>query len=63
MTGYQAFRFTCLVLLWLILCYFVVAYQPFTLRVAFIVIASGIIVFVPVYKKFKKQNGKERNDR
>lgn len=57
MKGYQIFRFVCLVLLWLILCYFVVAYQPFTLRVAFIIIASGIVVFVPVYKKYVK-NGK-----
>lgn len=57
MKGYQIFRFACLVSLWLILCYFVVAYQPFTLRVAFIVVASGIVVFVPVYKKHIK-NGK-----
>ncbi len=57
MKGYQIFRFACMVSLWLILCYFVVAYQPFTLRVAFIVIASGIVVFVPVYKKYKR-NGK-----
>lgn len=57
MKGYQIFRFVCLVLLWLILCYFVVAYQQFTLRVAFIIIASGIVVFVPVYKKYVK-NGK-----
>lgn len=57
MKGYQIFRFVCLVLLWLILCYFVVAYQPFTLRVAFIIVASGIVVFVPVYKKYVK-NGK-----
>lgn len=55
MTGYQIFRFVCLILLWLIMCWFVVAYQPFTLRVAFIVVASGIIVFVPVYKKYVKQ--------
>ena len=57
MIGFQIFRFACMVSLWLILCYFVVAYQPFTLRVAFIVIASGIVVFVPVYKKYKR-NGK-----
>lgn len=57
MKGYQIFRFACLVTLWLILCYFVVAYQPFTLKVAFIVVASGIVVFVPVYKKYVK-NGK-----
>lgn len=55
MNGYQIFRLSCLVILWLILCYIVVANQPFTLRVAFIVIASGIIVFVPVYKKYRRK--------
>lgn len=55
MNGYQIFRFVCLVLLWLIMVWFVVAYQPLTLRVVFIVVASGIIVFVPVYKKYVKQ--------
>jgi hypothetical protein len=44
--------------LWLLICWFVVAYQPFTLRVAFIVVASGIVVFVPLYKKYKR-NGRK----
>ena len=58
MKGYQIFRFACLALLWLIITWAVVAYQPFTPRVAFFVIVSGIIVFVPVYKKYVK-NGKQ----
>lgn len=58
MTGYQWFRLTCIVMLWLLICWFVVAYQPFTLRVAFIVVASGIVVFVPLYKKYKR-NGRK----
>lgn len=49
------FRLVCLVALWLILCYLVIASQPFTLKVAFIVIASGIIVFVPFWKKYVRK--------
>lgn len=63
MTGYQVFRFSCLTLLWLIVCYFVVSTQPFTPRVAFIVIASGIVVFVPVWKKYRRNGNKHNNDR
>ncbi len=50
-------RFICLTLLWVVLCVMVVASQPFTLRVAFIIICSGIVVWVPLYKKYIK-NGK-----
>lgn len=52
MNGSEKFRATCIVVLWLALCYLVVAYQPFTLRVAFVIIASGIVVFVPLWKKY-----------
>lgn len=57
MNKYAVFRLACLIGLWLLLCYIVVANQPFTLRVAFIVLASGIVVFVPIYKKYKKNKG------
>ena len=50
MNGSEKFRAACIIVLWLALCYLVVASQPFTLRVAFIVVASGIIVFVPLWK-------------
>lgn len=53
MTKAQIFRFTCIVLLWLGLCFIMVTSQPFTLRVLFIIVASGIIVFVPLYKKYR----------
>lgn len=53
-------RFGFIAVLWLLLCYLVVASQPFTPWVAFVVIASGIVVWVPLYKKYIK-NGK-RND-
>lgn len=49
------FRFCCIVLLWLALCYIMVVSQPFTLKVLFIIIASGIVVFVPLYKKHIKK--------
>lgn len=49
------FRFFCIVLLWLALCYIMVVSQPFTLKVLFIIIASGIVVFVPLYKKHIKK--------
>lgn len=54
MTTSQIIRFTFIVVLWLALCWLVVAHQPFTLWVAFTVVASGIIVFVPLYKKYRK---------
>lgn len=52
-------RFVFIGLLWLFLCWLVVASQPFSLRVAFIIMASGIVVWVPLYKKYVK-NGKRR---
>lgn len=60
MKGADIFRFACIVLLWLAACYFVVASQPFSLRVAFVIIASGIIVFVPIYKKYRKKNDRSK---
>ncbi len=55
-------RFGFIAVLWLLLCYMVVASQPFTLWVAFVIIASGIVVWVPLYKKYIK-NGKRNKDR
>lgn len=48
------FRLACIILLWLALCYLVASSQPFSLRVLFVMIASGIIIFVPIVKKYKK---------
>jgi len=50
------FRLACIVLLWLALCYLMVTSQPFSLRIAFVIIASGIVVFVPIYKKYRKSS-------
>lgn len=55
-------RFIFLAALWLVLCYLVIASQPFTLWVAFIIVASGIIVWAPLYKKYIK-NGKGKDER
>lgn len=55
-------RFGFIAVLWLILCYLVVASQPFTLWVLFIIVVSGIIVWVPLYKKYIK-NGKRDDSR
>ena len=53
-------RFGFIAAIWLILCYMVITSQPFTLWVAFIIICSGIVVWVPLYKKYDK-NGKRNS--
>lgn len=53
-------RFVVLGLLWLMLVVWIVmASKPFTLYTAFVIVASAIIIFVPMYKKYVK-NGKDR---
>lgn len=64
MKGAIIFRLSCIVLLWLFFCgWLLVRYAqtgtPINLRTLFPLVASGIIVFVPLYKKyFKKSSGK-----
>lgn len=62
MKGSEKFRVACIIALWLILCYIVISSQPFTLRVAFIVVASGIIVFVPLWKKYVRNRHNTRGN-
>lgn len=62
MNGSEKFRAACIIVLWLALCYIVIASQPFTLRVAFVVIASGIIVFVPLWKKYVRNKRQSHNN-
>lgn len=46
----------CITLLWGILCYMLLAYsEKITLNVIFTLIASAIIVFVPIYKSIKRR--------
>ncbi|MDE6464167.1 MAG: hypothetical protein K2L16_06005 [Muribaculaceae bacterium] len=48
-------RFIILGLLWFGLVCYIVAHAPLTLYTIFIIVASGIIVFVPMYKKYVKK--------
>ena len=58
MSKYNIFRFACVVLLWLAFCYILITKsQVVDFRVVFAIIASGIVIFVPIYKKYKR--GKE----
>ncbi len=57
-----AIRFGFIGALWLLLCYIVVSSQPFTPWIAFIIITSGIVVWVPLYKRYIK-DGKGKGDR
>ena len=41
-------RFIFIAALWLVLCYMVIASQPFTLWVLFVIVASGIVVWAPL---------------
>ena len=58
MSKYNIFRYACVVMLCLALCYILITRsQVVDFRVVFAIIASGIVIFVPIYKKYKR--GKE----
>lgn len=45
----------CIILLWGILCYLLLAYsETINTYTIFVIVASGIIVFVPLYKNRKR---------
>ncbi len=49
-------RFAFLGVLWLGLVAYIIRFSPrFTLYTAFVIVASGIIIFVPMYKKYIKK--------
>ncbi len=52
LTGGQIVRLVFIALLWAVLCVLMIATQPFTLSTLFWVVASGVVVFVPLYKKY-----------
>lgn len=60
MTAGQKFRFACLATLWVMLCYLVIARRGVSFYTIFVVVASGIVVFVPLYKKYIKNGGKTK---
>lgn len=49
-------RFAILGVLWLALVITILMRTPFTLYTAFVIVASAIIIFVPVYKKYVKND-------
>ena len=50
-------RFGFIALLWLVLCYLLVTrVERITFRTVFTIVASGIIVFVPLYKKYMRKD-------
>lgn len=56
---FTTFNIICLTLLWVILCGFVIAGSGLNFMTIFAIVASGIIVFVPIYKSKKREkNGK-----
>lgn len=58
MSKYTIFRVVCLVLLWVFLCVMLISRREFDFMVLFTIVASGIVIFVPVYKKYKKEKDK-----
>lgn len=48
-------RFVILGLLWLGLVFYILTHTAFTLYTAFVIVASAIIIFVPMYKKYVKK--------
>ncbi|MDR0395048.1 MAG: hypothetical protein LBH77_07830 [Tannerella sp.] len=46
----------CIILLWIVLCYMLLAYsKEIDFMVVFSIVASAVIVFVPLYKNLRKQ--------
>ncbi|MCP9611703.1 hypothetical protein [Coprobacter tertius] len=57
MKKFTPFRIGCITLLWIILCYMLIdAYREINLRVILVILTSGIIVFVPIYKQLRKKD-------
>lgn len=55
MKGSVIFRFVVLGLLWLGLVVYLLMHAQPTLYLAFVIVASAIIIFVPMYKKYVKK--------
>ena len=55
MTTGNMIRFACILLLWVGLCWLLLTRAaPIDFMEVFTIVASGIIVFVPLYKKYVK---------
>ena len=59
------FLMLCILRFWVALSFLLVTAGPFTLKTMFVIIASGIVVFVPLYKKHirGKNNTDEKHDK
>lgn len=53
-------RFVILGVLWLAVVVLLLSTRPLTPYLAFVIVASAIIVFVPMYKKYVKNDKKDR---
>lgn len=55
----QKIRFGFILVLWLVLCYLLLTRVPrIDFMTIFSIVASGIIVFVPLYKKYRRDRDK-----
>ncbi len=53
MNASNIIRFAFIVVLWVVLCYLLITRSPkIDFMVIFSIVASGIVVFVPLYKKY-----------
>ena len=52
---FSTLNIICFVLLWVFLCYLVLTMGKINFMSIFAIIASGIIVFVPIYKSKKRE--------
>lgn len=52
MTTSRIIRFVFILALWLVLCYLLVTRRGLDGMTVFIIVASGIVVWVPLYKKY-----------
>ncbi len=53
-------RFVLLGIAWLAVVALLLATRPFNAYLAFVIVASAIIVFVPMYKKYVKNDKKSK---
>ncbi len=50
------FRISCIVILWIVLCVMLlVGHGGFNLQVVLTLLTSGIVVFVPIYKQYRRE--------
>lgn len=52
----QLIGLVILALAWVALCWILISRAGFNMRIILTIVMSGIIVFVPLYKKYSKRN-------